>query len=265
MESHCTSASFATKLTSRCAISTLIKDIFTETVSVLHEPGLLLGELRWSTQDNNQQNASASQRDVTASKSYSFTCEVCDKSYNTASNLNAHKNNIHGQKAKPLQCSICKRMYKNDLSLRAHMFDLKGCLLVWFADVEPVAAVQHPLPAAVPPRKLFPCSMCSKKYTKQRNLERHTRNLHGKDAGPFLCDRFGSAFAGACTRTPEIWPCPYCVKVFSTKHNLLRHKKNLHGEDAVPTQCQFCARVYKNKDTLRTHIFQNHRDEQEYL
>ena len=140
----------------------------------------------------------------------------CQHGYDTAMKLRAHETKVHGFKR--YWCSYCadgdgtqmadlttaSAAFSSYADLQIHITAehparCEECQLVCSssADLEKHISTHHALlTVAVADRKTYPClvSSCGKVFTKQSNLNTHTRTVHG-DARPFVCGEFDVANA----------------------------------------------------------------------
>lgn len=57
----------------------------------------------------------------------------------------------------------------------------------------------------------------------------------------------------------EGFQCKLCGNEYAVKNAVVRHIRNIHGGDVGPFACQSCKKICKNKDALRTHIYNYHK------
>jgi hypothetical protein len=84
--------------------------------------------------------------------------------------------------------------------------------------------------------------------------------------GHLKCRRGRGTTSGSFTDTFVTQPptqkkfvCQQCTNSYHQRSHLYRHEMNVHGEHAVPSECHICARVYKNRDSLRRHLNLRHK------
>ncbi|CAJ1084255.1 zinc finger protein OZF-like isoform X1 [Xyrichtys novacula] len=107
-------------------------------------------------------------------------------------------------------------------------------------------------------KKRFNCSTCNKKFSRQRNLNKHMRSHTGEK--PFHCSVCDKKFAYKETlvrhskfHTDEKpFTCPVCSKNFSRKENFARHMRFHSGEK--PYSCSFCHKQFTRKEHAVTHM-----------
>ena len=76
------------------------------------------------------------------------------------------------------------------------------------------------------------CPKCDIKLRNVKTLKNHIRNVHEK----------------------PLYKCGMCSKICPTEKNLLKHFSYYHEEK----ECKFCIKMFKNANTLRSHIFNCH-------
>lgn len=113
--------------------------------------------------------------------------------------------------------------------------------------------------------KNFPCSKCSKTFTKASHLKRH--KLTHEDA-KFACDVEGcdkryirqdhlSVHRMNSHAEPRPFTCtvPNCRKGFHREDFLKRHIESQHGENTKDTiTCEICSKSFKSKKYLKSHM-----------
>ena len=136
-----------------------------------------------------------------------FSCDICDASFNTKSNLTRHKR-LHEKSELSIICEQCGKKFKDKGGLNQHMFS-------------------HG-PAE------FNCSQCDAKFTSPLYLFRHTSRKH--PAGgiqPFTCQLCNKGFPVKHQLQIHIQAvheklkhsCPYCNQLMGRKNSLYRHLK----------------------------------------
>ena len=72
---------------------------------------------------------------------------------------------------------------------------------------------------------MFKCNICKSVFTRERNMRRHKKNVHGKSTG--VC-------------------CDKCNKTFTRADNLKKHEK-------VCCKCRRCAEQFETLNLLNNH------------
>ena len=84
--------------------------------------------------------------------------------------------------------------------------------------------------------KKFPCSECSKAYSRLDTLRAHERDMHGTESNKKLVT------------------CQHCCKSFGSRQKLLRHKATYHKHPGIPGHhCAVCGKEFSRTDNLREH------------
>ncbi|XP_022824249.1 zinc finger protein 286A-like [Spodoptera litura] len=86
-----------------------------------------------------------------------FTCDICNTSFGTNSSLKRHVKVSHNT-SKPYQCSVCHRNFITESIRDRHEQRLHGN----------------------PEDFKFPCKLCSSKYLKMKDLQKHVYKMHPK-------------------------------------------------------------------------------------
>ena len=61
------------------------------------------------------------------------------------------------------------------------------------------------------------------------------------------------------------WQCNICLKVTAHGGNMKQHFVTHHFQTEVDCPCTFCGRNFKNKNSLASHISQNHKEERNHI
>ncbi|CAF0842921.1 unnamed protein product [Brachionus calyciflorus] len=190
-----------------------------------------------------------------------FTCPVCDESYNRADLLLQHTQ-IHGQAAKIYKCTQCPLSFVFKSQLINHSFShqmnhAKNTSILHqqltkplvpltkptnitnvvnsYRPMQPIEPSQNPqgqyiVHTNANGTKTYTCLTCSKTFANQRNLNVHIRIHTG--FRPFECD--------------------VCKRKFTRRENLRSHMKchlNLR-----PFTCSICNRSFRRKSHVTSHI-----------
>ena len=87
----------------------------------------------------------------------------------------------------------------------------------------------------------FTCLMCFSKFSSQRSLEDHNKEVHGKTLA-----------------SPEAFICDVCGKNFMAKRSLQEHKK-LHLDQEF--KCKECSSIFKTERSIKQHQINVHTKE----
>lgn len=85
--------------------------------------------------------------------------------------------------------------------------------------------------------KIFPCTMCEKKYTSADSLYGHVSKVH--------------AFRGEVE-------CRYCFRRFKTEQGMLIHVSRQHQDPHRKSECDVCGKVFTTNSILNTHKKKKH-------
>ena len=61
------------------------------------------------------------------------------------------------------------------------------------------------------------------------------------------------------------WQCNICLKITAHGGNMKQHFISHHYEAVTESPCPFCGRTFKNKNSLASHVSQNHKEEKSRL
>ena len=101
----------------------------------------------------------------THSGEHSFSCDVCNTSFNQLRYLKQHLR-IHGSE-RPYICEVCKKSFQWQSALKVHLFTHKG-------------------------ECTFSCHVCKKSFRYLNNLKKHVR-IHSSER-PFSCELCNKSF-----------------------------------------------------------------------
>ncbi|XP_058463728.1 transcription factor grauzone-like [Malaya genurostris] len=161
-----------------------------------------------------------------------------------------------------LACDLCGKALVDFIELREHFRDVheqlgyinccnkkifKKCWMVEHLQV-------HLNPDA------FHCSICKKSYSSSRVLKDHIKEVHATAENRSLqCNVCLKRFASKrhlnahSTMAHGSFPCPQCNKVLASQGSLKHHIFTQHGE-GQQFICDICARVFRSKRCLETHV-----------
>ena len=194
-----------------------------------------------------------------------FSCSLCGEKFSQSSNLNRHENIHNGEKA--FQCIICKKKFSQNTTLKAHERLHTG-------------------------EKPYPCQYCNKKFREQSQLKEHER-IHTGEM-PFSCEFCGKDFRQNSHLNRHVkmhtgeksHSCNFCIKKFSEPGKLKNHERihtgekpysckvcgktfretsHLHGHEMIhtgekPYACKFCGKKFIQPTKVKRHILQVHAD-----
>jgi len=141
-------------------------------------------------------------------RSYDFSCDVCDRKYRTEGEMLRHKKCSH---LDVRTCDICGACIKGDNTLKQHM-----------------------LTHSEQRKRLFPCDECDKSFFVASSLKKH-KKTHS-DERPFSCDICVKSFKHKEIllnhmrkhNKDDFFKCEECGKSFSFKSALKKHLRRIH-------------------------------------
>lgn len=138
-----------------------------------------------------------------------YTCSTCNLSFATRFFLSKHKKQLHNKRR--FKCHTCNVKFIGEKLYRAHLRNSE-CKQ---KDVQQ-----------------YQCTICSKIFTRNFNLNRHFKLIHSTEADIFRCD--------------------ICNKTFRFKQSLVRHFRR--GDHQSTFQCEFCPKIFKRISACKTHM-----------
>ncbi|XP_058828726.1 zinc finger protein 558-like [Topomyia yanbarensis] len=163
---------------------------------------------------------------------FNLACDLCAKPLEDFTDLREHFKDVHEQLGYINCCN--KKIFKK-------------CWMVEHLQV-------HLNPDA------FHCVLCKKSYSSSRVLKDHIKEVHATDEKRLLqCDVCLKRFASKrhlnahSTMAHGSYPCPQCAKVLASQGSLKHHIFTQHGE-GQQFICDICARVFRSKRCLETHV-----------
>ncbi|KAF4521397.1 hypothetical protein B566_EDAN018155 [Ephemera danica] len=135
-----------------------------------------------------------------------YKCQFCPKTYSLQRNVQLHEQNTHGEDARPFICDTCGSVHKNRQALRCHINEKhRGRVRIKIRGL----GARNCANIIIGTR--LGCSMCTKSFLSNSDLNRHFNNIHGKLARPVVCDICNRKY-----KNPESW----------RHHSCMRHKKD---------------------------------------
>jgi len=169
-----------------------------------------------------------------------FQCKICPKSFKSAHYLNTHKK-LHNKSHK---CDICSKVFTIASHLKQHNKDFHEN------------------------GKRFECESCGIKFNIKGNLKRHQKTHDKNRPKPFKCQRcdYATDTKHSFKRHQETHDrqdkklaamknpikCEKCSTFCNDQGRLRVHMKHVHPK--VVFQCDLCARFFKLKSVLISHM-----------
>ncbi|XP_073842828.1 uncharacterized protein isoform X2 [Musca autumnalis] len=175
-----------------------------------------------------------------------YMCELCHKGFSTQAGLDLHSYTRHPEAQKPAEhkCEQCGICYMKSKHLQEHI------------------KRKHP-----PIASEYVCEICSRKFTTQAGLERHSTWKHLVTT-KHKCEICGNCYKDSTTLQAHIkykhpsppdseYICKICNEKFTTQKGLDKHSYRKHPV-GIRTKCEICGRCYKGPSKLRVHIRNKH-------
>ncbi|XP_052069588.1 oocyte zinc finger protein XlCOF6-like [Mytilus californianus] len=168
-----------------------------------------------------------------------FTCSICGKQFLTTESRSAHYR--RHVKEKRHACEVCGHKFLSPSELDAH-------------------SIKHE-------KQVFECSLCNKKYSTHKLLERHEKIHTGNYDRPVtchLCHKFFFRLSVLKRHIKEVhsnttYSCDICGSKTKSEKNLKLHHKRIHsGEKKF--DCTICGKKFNLKNCLDDHFKRCHTD-----
>ena len=169
-----------------------------------------------------------------------YKCDICDKAYEIYGRLVRHRiiHSEDGNKKYRHECSKCGDTFIRKNQLGKHM------------------TIHNREDQTV-----YTCEICSKPYTRKRDLQFHKDTVHNEDAR-FSCEVCGRLFTSArflkihtvkqtCTK---LYKCEICGDAFPRLNTLTKHRAKHTEKEYI---CTTCGVHFRNDSNLRRHMFQH--------
>ena len=234
------------------------------------------------------------------SQNFSFQCDVCSALYTSQTLLNQHrkKHEIklpyecvscpskfaqgtsyenHVAEAHPglhpYPCNQCLDGFQLESFLRDHLIDVHGRADLTRDFHKCVTCQQHfcfkwrlEIHTLRHPNQEFRCSLCSKKFIKKQNLEKHFAQKHpGGKTLKVTCEKCGKELSNKkilekhlasvhSTAKPHKCRDSSCMKTFKQKSDMEKHYKRIHVGIENPFKCSECSKAFPTVQKLKNHF-----------
>ncbi len=180
-----------------------------------------------------------------------FTCNICDKKFQTSGHLQRHVNTHNDEYNFP--CNTCDGKFKTNYELNAHVTRKHTITDTMFKCDYDTCTAQFKMKndfakhlKCVHGNETFSCNFddnCDKIYKTKKDLDRHIERFH-KQIRNFKCDT--------------------CDVQFYTNYELTAHKNQIHNDERK-FECDLCDKSFKINGALTTHIKEVHSDERRFV
>ncbi|XP_050091967.1 transcription factor grauzone-like [Anopheles aquasalis] len=192
-----------------------------------------------------------------------FTCSLCGKSFSSSNALCEHSLKHAPADTKIYKCHTCLKSFGRRYQLNIHtrrckQFRCEDCDLV-FHNCHELKLHRKQRHEQKP--ESFVCKECSKSYSTNLALKRHTENVHGPDR--CICDVCSKTFKSTAQfrhhqrihHAPQSSfgvECSICKKWLKNGANLSKHMSR-HGTSNRPNICEVCGKRAPNATALKAH------------
>ena len=202
----------------------------------------------------------SSQHAIHCHKNDIFICEICHTRFQSSKELSNHLNSEH-QLKNEFHCTKCDHSSPSKITLTVHMVECHEYNPS--KDLDTLGTTKKVIHEVN--TNAFPCDLCDKRYSSQRTLDGHKRQVHDK-SNHFKCDQCEySSFERYKLRKhieakhmkQTKYPCDKCSFVTNILCRLTHHIKIVH-DDIRDFKCTECPEAYKNKTRLAQHLLREH-------
>ncbi|XP_062394881.1 zinc finger protein 1035 [Sardina pilchardus] len=206
---------------------------------------------------------------ATADADGQYRCKFCNKNFSKARNLRRHI--LTHTDVKPYRCKTCDSCFSRYDHLKVHQNRCRGKkqrLEVCVPKISPKhVGTGWQNSVQVKQEEVFQCNTCSKQFSSQINLARHTSLLH-TTSKPFSCKRCGSSFSSLsslkkhtllvkCKRA-SLNSATKTVKAKVTEQQCRETAKLLqriqgHYSNKLKFSCAYCPRQFKSQGQAQVH------------
>lgn len=178
------------------------------------------------------------------------------------------------QKDRPYECPTCLKRFLTKTHLRRHLntkAHLSGqCKPIIVNSTEgqstQLIGINGPINGPPGKEKPFQCHLCSKRFTTQNHLKRHSEVHFGVKR--FSCEVCHKTFLRSENLNihkrmhsgERPYECHICFRRFSQPSSLKNHRKT--HSDFKEFQCAICMKAFKAKCSLKRHLKLMHKDYQ---
>lgn len=214
-----------------------------------------------------------------------FTCEVCEKEFETSQCLEAHKK-IHKQDKNPqnslsnehssqdrhhmakgsfsdFSCEICNKTFISSSYLEVHKKQhgagIFKCKLCVFTSSNPASLEKHMTLHQGSSGHL--CDECGKTFTLPADLFRH-RRTHERNAKSHstykctVCTATFKTFSGLTehlqSHEDNCYECDWCDYAVADRESLKKHLRLEHDMDKF-LECEKCSKIFADENSLTEH------------
>lgn len=202
------------------------------------------------------------------SQELKYSCNLCDKKFNTRLNLRNHKyshNDVRVKyKTKRIQviCHFCGCTFAAKSLLRAHIvrrhteYKPYKCEVCHKTFAHPTILRTHLRTHS--DDTPFKCKMCDEAFKKKPGLDRHMRKIHNADK-PYKCKECPNSFMDRRSLVEHIrshtgekpYRCEICYNAFSRKPIYTEHMLLHTGLKTY--KCNYCDKTFAQRSTCYSH------------
>ncbi|KAI7814568.1 zinc finger protein PLAG1 isoform X1 [Triplophysa rosa] len=203
-----------------------------------------------------------------------FSCQLCEKSFNSLEKLKVHSYSHTGER--PYRCTHndCNKAFVSKYKLLRHMathspektHKCSYCEKMFHRKDH----LKNHLHTHDPNKEAFSCTECGKSYNTKLGFRRH-QALHAAHRGDLTCQVClqpypstplllehlrGHAGKSAAATKEKRHQCEHCERRFYTRKDVRRHLVVHTGRKDF--LCQYCAQRFGRKDHLTRHVKKSH-------
>ncbi|RZC34937.1 zinc finger protein Xfin-like [Asbolus verrucosus] len=204
--------------------------------------------------------------------SNSYICVICLKKFSSVRSVNLHLRKHSEKQNQQYKCAICNKRFSSILKAKQHNKEAH-CTIVEKDSIQvvmkqPLLHTPDGLLPVAPPKsqseskngstKQFQCHICSVRFSKMPNLNRHLLLHNGERK--FKCDQCLKSYCTAHALKEHLlyhsgiknYGCKVCGKKYMTASLLKRH--TISHSTHKPYVCPYCNKNFKSVMLCRKHM-----------
>uniref|UniRef100_A0A8C3SWR9 Transcription factor E4F1 n=1 Tax=Chelydra serpentina TaxID=8475 RepID=A0A8C3SWR9_CHESE len=204
---------------------------------------------------------------ITHSSRKDYECKLCGTSFRTKGSLIRHHRRHTDER--PYKCKKCGKSFRESGALTRHLKSLTPCTeKIRFNMSKEVVVSKDELPTDTETNgyKSYVCPHCSEVFSGSVSLEIHVKGHLGKPTTNECGKEFMKGYLLKKHQEVHVnerrFRCGECGKLYKTIAHVKGHKR-VHSDER-PYSCPKCGKRYKTKNAQQVH-FRTHLEEKPYI